>query len=60
MSNLLKGNYHVAENSNTSIGSEEKSLTDIFENEALMKLGGSIAFVMKSNTFVWDDDETTK
>ncbi len=60
MSKFLKGNYQVNNNGSAPSAPEEKSLAEIFEAEALTQLGGSIAFVMKSNTFIWDDDENPK
>ena len=54
MSKFLKGNYAV-----TGAGSEEQTVqandfTKVFESKALEKLGGSIAFVVKKDQFVWD------
>jgi len=58
MSKFLKGNYKL-ENTPESAGAdaaEEKpvDVVDQFERRALERLGGSIAFVMKRNTFVWN------
>jgi hypothetical protein len=62
MSNLLKGNYELPKGStkdglNKSQPTSETADQE-FERRALEKLGGSIAFVLKKNTFVWDGDET--
>lgn len=56
----LKGNYNLEKGSDSSKSesveknvSEEGGPTPTFEEFARTKLGGSIAFVMKNNTFVW-------
>ena len=63
----FKGNYDIKKK--TSVGKKSsrgarkkgrKNFTGIFEHKALEKLGGSIAFVVKSKKFVWGDDEETK
>jgi len=62
MADILKGNYRL---NNQPVSDNQKgkkafdSLTDKLEESALAKLGGSICFVLKGNTFVWegDDDE---
>lgn len=36
------------------------SSSDDFEKKALERLGGSIAFVMKSKTFLWDGPQGAK
>lgn len=36
---------------------KQKGLTAKFEESALAKLGGSLCFVMKGDTFVWKGDE---
>jgi len=56
----LKGNYEVDNLCGSAeIGSavKDESLSTKFEDFARAKLGGSIAFVMKNNTFVWDGPE---
>lgn len=63
MSGYLKGNYSVKtkKNSKKKLAKKSKdSLSEIFEHKAFEKLGGSIAFVMKSDKFVWSPDEKTK
>ena len=61
MSKFLKGNYEVKggkpEDGKEKSKEQDKDFSTIFENSAMEKLGGSIAFVMKSNKFVWDEDE---
>lgn len=57
MSKFLKGNYAV-----TEAGSEEQTIQDndftkVFESKALEKLGGSIAFVVKKDQFVWEGED---
>lgn len=61
----LKGNYTlekpagVVESSSVEKGaSEEVASTAAFEEFARTRLGGSIAFVMKNNTFVWTGPST--
>jgi hypothetical protein len=58
MSKFLKGNYPLkdAEASEPEAPKPE-NITAEFEEKALEKLGGSIAFVMKSDTFLWDGEE---
>jgi len=58
MGKLLKGNYELGKGKNKSIKrARKKDLTAKFEESALAKLGGSLCFVMKKNTFVWKGDE---
>jgi len=58
MSKFLKGNYPLQ---NTEASEPEtakpKNIADEFEEKALERLGGSIAYVMKSNTFLWEGEE---
>lgn len=58
MSELLKGNYELenTEGLKTDARKEKKAVLD-FEEKAMEKLGGSIAFVMKGSRFVWDDGD---
>lgn len=57
MSEFLKGNY-----SSPQVKAAEPAATPAdgivgeFEKKALERLGGSIAFVMKSKTFLWTPD----
>ena len=58
MSEFLKGNYKLdkaapAPSSTPSEASAEMK----FEASALVKLGGSIAFIKKSSSFVWEGDK---
>ena len=59
MNKLLKGNFKVKdeESINEEPKVEKKSHTQEFEEKSMEKLGGSIAFVMKKNKFIWDDSE---
>ncbi len=57
MSKFLKGNYEIQSNKVEESKKEGQDYSEIFENMALEELGGSIAFVMKANKFVWDEDE---
>ena len=56
MDSLLKGNYTL--NNEPEFEADQKSQTAsaVFEEEAMRRLGGSIAFVMKGNQLVWDDE----
>ena len=58
MNQFLKGNYRVKGMENVKMEKEKEEKSDdvlqkAFENSALEKLGGSIAFVKKSASFVW-------
>lgn len=54
MDNLLKGNFQVKRNVKAeALKSGDGSLESEFEASALEKLGGSIAFVKKSSSFIW-------
>jgi hypothetical protein len=60
MAEFLKGNYALPKRKRAAVGkrpkqrvTSKKSLTQEFEEAALAKLGGSLCFVMKKNTFVW-------
>ena len=57
MSEYLKGNYKAPAVSQP-VKSEDtaKNIQDDFEKCSLEKLGGSIAFVMKSKSFLWNGD----
>jgi len=58
MKKLLKGNYDLKNNEHLKIEiGEEKDAISKFEDSALERLGGSIAFVMKGKKFLWDEDE---
>ena len=63
MSNFLSGNYKIPNiNNKKTIKAKKtsKSITEEMEEEALSKLGGSICFVTKSNTLMWNgNDEKT-
>lgn len=60
MSKFLKGNYKMENSGATEQDAEkQKSIVDKFEEKALEKLGGSIAFVIKSNSFIWDGENET-
>lgn len=55
MDNLLKGNYNLKSESEIK-ASLPQAKKQGFEDKAMERLGGSIAFVMKGNKFVWDED----
>jgi len=56
----LKGNYKVSKEDEKESEESKKSSTDQFEKRALEKLGGSIAFVQKTDVFVWNGDTPKK
>lgn len=53
---LLGGNFDLdLEREASALESADSSA--LFEKKAMEMLGGSIAFVMKDNQLLWDDDE---
>jgi len=60
MSRLLKGNYGLKRKKSGKAKKSGTSITELFEHKAFDKLGGSIAFVMKSDKFLWSPDEKAK
>ncbi len=60
MAEYLKGNYRIPKKSKIAVKKKEQSIEEKFEQESLKKLGGSIAFVMKSKSFLWEGDEGEK
>ena len=59
MPDFLKGNYNLNnDDTNKQNTKKIKSLTEEFEENALAKLGGSICFVSKSGSLIWDGDST--
>lgn len=57
MPDFLKGNYGLNhQNQQKRSTDSPKSLTETFEESALAKLGGSICFVSKSGSLIWDGD----
>ena len=54
MNEFLKGNYKLENTEKVEQKADTKNITELFEEKALEKLGGSIAFVMKSNKFLWN------
>ena len=54
MNKYLKGNYTISHSENVDKSIESNDFTKIFESKALEKLGGSIAFVIKTEKFVWE------
>jgi hypothetical protein len=57
MSKFLKGNYLVENAGNDNNETKDEDFSKIFETKALERLGGSIAFVMKSDKFIWESEE---
>lgn len=58
MSKLLKGNYPLKETEASKPDTPNpRDICNEFEEKALERLGGSIAYVMKSDTFFWDGEE---
>lgn len=61
MSGYLKGNYPLDATPGKQGESQPEDSEQQFYRRALEKLGGSIAFVLKSKKLVWNgkDDDTT-
>ena len=59
MSEMLKGNYRVEKQVEVQADNKERdaSIEALFESSAMEKLGGSMAFVKKSGTFLWKDEK---
>lgn len=58
VNDYLKGNYDLAPANPVSATNDAPSpttasLEEEFERQALQKLGGSIAFIKKSKSFIW-------
>lgn len=49
----LQGNYELAKQVGEDAPEEKQDPVRTFEDFARERLGGSVAFVMKENTFVW-------
>ena len=62
MPDFLKGNYKAPEikTQDAPPAPDNGGLSTEFEKKALERLGGSIAFVMKSKTFLWTPDQDKK
>ena len=62
MAKFLKGNYRLPKNKGNPPTSSRssKSLTEQFEETALSKLGGSMCFVVKKKTFLWNGEGSEK
>lgn len=57
MAKVLRGNYKVSKPiKSAGARKAKKGLTEEMEQEALAKLGGSITFVMKGDTFMWNGE----
>jgi hypothetical protein len=56
MSEFLRGNFKTNKEVGSLEAKEKESLEERFEQEALKKLGGSIAFVSKKKV-LWDDKD---
>ena len=58
MSEYLKGNYKLDRPVPAPAPAPAEASTEKkFEASALVKLGGSIAFIKKSSSFVWEGDK---
>ena len=58
MAKFIKGNYRLPKSRNKTVPKKnKKDLTARFEEKALSKLGGSLCFVTKGSTFVWEGEE---
>jgi hypothetical protein len=58
VNDYLKGNYELAPADPADVSKvpavpAAASLEEEFERQALQKLGGSIAFIKKSKSFIW-------
>lgn len=61
MRKFLQGNYEVESDINADKTKEmTQGYSKMFEKRALENLGGSIAFVMKSDKFVWDEEDDAR
>lgn len=62
MPEYLKGNYKAPKikAEKDAPKPEAGELSNEFEKKALERLGGSIAFVMKSKTFLWSPEDEKK
>ena len=59
MDKLIKGNYELKNEAEIKSSSHDDGRNN-FENKAMEKLGGSIAFVMKGNKLLWDEEDYDK
>jgi len=61
MKSMLKGTYHLKKSNLLRMKKKKAASVEEFEQKALEKLGGSIAFVTKSQ-MLWEGDkvETAK
>lgn len=57
MDKLLKGNYELKTEEELRAADDSKDHGTVFEERAMERLGGSIAFVMKGKKFVWDEED---
>jgi len=62
MSKFLKGNYEIKDGNEMRRDNKtyNNNVEALFEKKAMEKLGGSIAFVMKGNKFLWDGENDTE
>ena len=57
MNDLLKGNYKVTTNVESQEPSQAEVIKQEFYRRAHQRLGGSIAFIMKSKSLIWKGDK---
>ena len=57
MSEFLKGNYKVTGKIETQEPSKVEAIEREFYRRAHQRLGGSIAFIMKSKSLLWKGDK---
>lgn len=57
MSEFLKGNYEVTTKIETQEPSKAEAIEQEFYRRAHQRLGGSIAFIMKSKSLLWKGDK---
>lgn len=56
MKGYLKGNYKIHRAKKIAPRAKPITSEQEFEQKALEKLGGSVAFIMKSKSFIWRGD----
>ena len=60
MAQYLKGNYRLPRELKPRVNKNRQTVEQKLEQESLRRLGGSIAFVMKPKTFIWEGGEVEK
>jgi len=60
MTKHLKGNYEISKGNKDQDMELSETSTQEFERRAVERLGGSIAFVLKKDTFIWRGDKSAR